>query len=219
MPRAPRKFTDSTQTEITEEWRAWYRQQQIDGQEDMEDHVASWGEPPEDRWPENYEKDVGEGTWILVVEEPMTEMRARFRVPTPSLWWARPEESRPHGRNIGSNAYPKHIPGIYRVVIETPGGSLWLFPHEYVICKNPLPLITDPECTIHPLGGRPTLDEEKEEQMFYLQSRGWSYQDALLTLMDGLDMRDWGWIEFPEYAREMYAGVGAKPRFNARRSA
>ena len=64
--------------------------------------------------------------------------------------------------------------------------------------------VTDPDCTIHPLGGRPTLDEEKQDQMFYLQSRGISYQEGLLMLMDGLDMRDWGWVEFPEYARAMF---------------
>jgi hypothetical protein len=208
--RAPKKFTDATQSEITQEWREWYDQMILESQDEMEAIVMGLGEHPENRWPEQYDKDLGDGRWIFVVEEPSTELRSRFRIPTPSLWWARPEGSRPGGMNFGTRQRPLAIPGPYRAVIETPGGSLWLFPQEYVVCDNPLPLITDPECTIHSLGGRPALDEEKLEQMFYLQSRGWSYQDALLALMDGVDMRDWGWVEFPEYAREMFEGVGRR---------
>lgn len=211
--KAPKKFTDASQSEITEEWQRWYQEGAVDRLEEAMNTAARLGYNPEDFWPEHHDKGIGDGTWVFVVEEPHTELRARFRVPTPSLWWARPERSRPGGFNAGSKQYPVFVPGIFRAVIETPGGSLWLYPHEYVLCDDPLPLITDPECTIHPLGGRVPLDEEQEDQVFYLQSRGWPRQDALLTLLDGLDMRDWGWVEFPEYAREMFEGVGARPRF------
>lgn len=210
--RPPKKFTDASRSEITEEWSAWYRDQQERVRPEAQAAIMSLGELPENRWPEDFDKDVGEGCWIFVVEEPSTEMMQRFRIPTPSLWWARPEANRPGGLNFGSDAYPVPAPGPYRVVIETPGGSLWLFPHEYVICENPVPLITDPDCTIHSLGGQPALDEEKQEQMFYLQSRGWPRQDAILALMDGLDMSNWGWVEFPEYARAFFEGVGTRFR-------
>lgn len=207
--RAPRKFTDSTRSEITPEWQAWHREQMSRHGERLEAHVRFLGDLPEDRWPERYGKDVGEGCWVFVVDEPHTEMRQRFRVPTPSLWWARPEVNRPGGMQSQGVS----IPGPYRVVIETPGGSLWLFPREYVICEDPVPLITDPECTIHRLGGNVPLDDEKGEQIWYLQSRGWSREDALLAVMDGVDMRDWGWVEFPEYARAMFEGVGRRRVF------
>jgi len=219
VSRAPKKFTDATRTEITQEWLDWYAAEQEDRREEVYDHLMFPGEPVENRFPEEHDKDLGEGAWIFVVEEPWTDLRNRFQIPTPSLWWARPEASRPGGFNLGTKAFPLNVPGRYRAVIETPGGSLWLYPHEYVICKDPIPLITDPECTLHRLGGTPTLDEEKAEQMFYLQSRGWSYSDALLQLMDGLDMRDWGWVEFPEYARAAFEGVGARPTLMRRRSA
>lgn len=214
MPtRAPKKFTDASQTEIRQEWLDWYAAAQEDAIEEMQDHVAyTLREPPERRWPELYDKHVGDGAWVLVVSEPATELRDRFRIPTPSLWWARPEVSRPGSINMGSAAYPKTIPGYYRSIITTPAGDLWLWPEEYVVCSDPVPLITDPDCTIHPLGGRPTLDEELAEQLFYLQSRGWSYTDALLQLA-GVDFSTWGWIEFPEYARAAFEGVGARPVF------
>lgn len=212
-PVAPRKYTDSTRSEITAEWKDWYAREVELASEGMEDTVLGLGEHPQNRWPERYDKSVGDGAWVFVVEEPFTEMRDRFRIPTPSLWWARPEVSRQGAIEVGTKSIPLQIPGLYRVVVNTPGGSLWLYPHEYVVCSDPVPLITDPECTVHPLGGRPPLDEEKQEQMFYLQSRGWTAQDALLALMDGLDMSDWGWVEFPEYARAMFEGVGARPQW------
>jgi hypothetical protein len=212
MSKPPKKFTDETQTKIRDEWLDWYARRVETIKPELEAHVMFFGQPLENYWPEDYDKDVGEGDWIVVVEEPHTELKQRFTVPTPSLWWARPDTHRPHAHDIGTKSFPKVVPGPYRVVIETPGGSLWLFPHEYVKCHDPLPLITDPEVTIHPLGGNVTLDEEKQEQMFYLQSRGWSRQDALLTLMEGVDMRDWGWCEFPEYAMEVFSGVGTRLR-------
>lgn len=210
MRRAPKKFTDATQSEITPEWKDWYAIEAEDMADDMRDHIAFLeGQPGlQNRWPEEYDKEIGNGAWILVVEEPYTEVKQLFTVPTPSLWWARPAGGRPYSIPYGPKSRPVMIPGVYKVVIETPGGSLWLFPHEYVVCKDPVPLITDPECTIHPLGGEATLDEELEEQMFYLQSRGITRQDALLMLMDGVDFSHWGWVEFPEYARAAYEGVG-----------
>lgn len=217
--KAPKKFTDATQSEITQEWRDWYEEMVASSQDEMEAMVLGLGEHPQNRWPEHYDKDLGDGAWIFVVEEPHTEIKERFTIPTPSLWWARPEQSRPGHFDVGTRGRPLVIPGPYRAVIETPGGSLWLYPHEYVLCNDPVPLIMNPECTIHPLGGRPAMDEEKEHQLFYLQSRGWTYHDALLALMDGLDMRDWGWVEFPEYAREMFEGVGARVKFEPRAKA
>lgn len=214
MGRAPKKFTDATRSEITQEWLDWFAKHSEESKDTLVDHVVyDLHELPENRWPEDYDKDLGEGAWIFVIEEPHTELKSRFTVPTPSIWWARPDSHRPGAIDVGTSGRPMVIPGLYRVVIETPGGSLWLYPHEYTVCTNPLPLITDPECTIHSLGGRPALDEEKQEQLFYLQSRGWSYQDAILQIMDGLDMRDWGWVELPEYARAMFEGVGRRRVF------
>lgn len=213
MKRAPKKFTDESQSEITDEWREWYAQSVAEGADEIESNLAFMGTPPEDVYPERHGKDIGEGAWILVVEEPHTEMRHRFRIPTPSLWYARPEAGRPGGWTHKVGRTPIQVPGPYRVVIETPGGSLWLFPHEYVICQDPVPLITDPECTIHPLGGKATVAEEHEEALFYLQSRGIAHGDALLLLMDGVDWSQWGWVEFPEYARAMFEGVGSMTRY------
>lgn len=147
--------------------------------------------------------------------EPNTGLRKDFRVPTPSLWYAKPD---PTGSrfSIGSGQFEVHSPPAYRVTIQTPGGTLWLWPYEYVVCSDPMALIADPDCTIHTLGGRAPVDEE---QMFYLMSRGWSYDDAVLALLDGLDASEWGWVEFPEYARAAFEGVGQRPRFEERKRA
>lgn len=214
MKRAPKKFTDNTQSEITPEWRAWYDEAKNEATEDLIAEVRAWGFLPQDVWPEVYDKGIGDGAWIFVVEEPYTELKARFTIPTPSLWWARPEEARIGAKIVKGwgGGVSAVMPGLARVVIETPGGSLWLFPHEYVVCENPLPLLTDPDVTIHPLGGRVSLDEEKSDQLFYLQQRGIPYADALLMIMDGVDMSQWGWVEFPEEARAMFDGVGSLRR-------
>lgn len=211
MKRAPKKYTDATRSEITPEWRAWYKEATEMATEDLIAEAEAYGLLAQDVWPELHDKGIGDGAWILVVEEPCTEMMQRFRIPTPSLWWARPEPIRLGAKVIKGygGGVTAVMPGMARVVIETPGGSLWLFPREYVVCENPIPLLTDPEVTIHPLGGRPSLDEEKQEQLFYLQQRGIPYGDALLMIMDGVDMSQWGWAEFPEYVRATYDGVGS----------
>lgn len=215
LKRAPRKFTDKTESEIAPEWKAWYAEASEFMKDEVREHLVDSGYVVENYYPEEYDKDVAEGAWIIVVEEPHTELKSRFTVPTPSLWWARPEPARPYGQTYGSGSMKVSLPGPYRVIIETPGGSLWLFPHEYVVCEHPLVLLTDPDVTIYPLGGRVPLSEEKREQLFYLQQRGITYADALLLIMDGVDMRDWGWVEFPEDVRAALDGVGRRIHLNA----
>lgn len=66
-----------------------------------------------------------EGAWIIVVEEPYTELRSRFRIPELSMWRARPHELNSGALTIGSGreavkVHPK------QAIIATPGGDLHL---------------------------------------------------------------------------------------------
>lgn len=210
MRRAPKKFTDETQTEIRQEWVDWYNERQEGAQEEIQDQLVGLGIDPMIYWPEDYDRRLpDDGAWVIVVEEPCTEIKQTFTIPTPSLWYAKPAlgGARREVHGFGKGVF---TPPVYKVTIQTPAGTLWLYPHEYVVCKDPVPLITDPECTIHSLGGQPPIDEET---LFYLQSRGISREDAAMLLLDQLDMSTWGWVEFPEYARQAYEGVGRRMNF------
>lgn len=200
-PRAPRKYDDAERTRVTPEWLDWYAQQQeLASTEGWED-LAAAGYEPSMYFPDMDGKAIPEeGAWILVVEEPYTELRARFRVPLLSMWRARPHTLNSGGVSThGITVHPK------QAVIATPAGDLHLWAHEYVVATSPMQLASDPDATLHSLGGQPVLDED---ELFYLMSRGISRHDAVMLLFDRVQSLDFVYVTFPDEVTEALAGAG-----------
>lgn len=198
--RIPKKYLDEDRTVVSPEWLAWREEALADGI----DHVPP-GYSPEMYFPEQFDKDLGTGAWILVLEEPLTELAARFRVPLLSMWRARPNRLPSGGITIGRTKGSQLTVRPYQAVIATPGGELHLWPHEYQIVTDPYVLMSCEGATIHSLGGNAVVDEE---QLFYLQSRGIPYDDAIMLMIDQVTAVDHIYVTFPEEVTELLRGVG-----------
>lgn len=198
----PKKYVDARRTRATDEWIAWDEERRAEVAEEGWEHLASMGYEPGTYYPEQIGKAIPEeGAWILVLEEPHTPIRDHFRLPLLSMWRARPHEMNAGRVELarGVHVSPK------QAVITTPAGDLHLWPHEYLVATNPMGLASDPDAELHPLGGQPLINEE---ELFYLQSRGISRQDATLMLFDRIESFDFVYVTFPEWVTTALAGVG-----------
>lgn len=217
----PKKFADRQRTVLTPEWVIWNRSRQynqglltIDEIDDdqISDYafnhfmriadafgVGDVSSEHEMYFPEEHDKELGDGAWIIVIDPPVTVQWDDFKVPPISIWWARP-----HVLNCGPIA--GRLP--YQAVIQTPAGDLHLWPHEYVVCSDPAQFIGEEGTTIHNLGGSPVLDEEK---MFYLQQRGIPQQEAAMMLLGDISQGDFIYVTMDEAAVEAFIGVGTRP--------
>jgi hypothetical protein len=205
MPRRPpRKYLDPERIQVNPDWLAWREEMIAEHREELPKLIGARGMDPAVYFPEDYDKAIPEdGAWILVLEEPYTELRSRFRVPLLSMWKCRPHELNTGGGSIGVRGmqihfYPK------QAVIATPGGDLHLWPHEYCIVQDPKTLMSMDGVTIHSLGGEPVLDED---QLWYLMSRGIPRDQAVLLLLDQVGT-DYIYVTFPEDVTEQLDGVG-----------
>ena len=192
MPSAPRKYTDHTRTQIRPEWLQW---REDDVKEQTLDFAEQTGQDPARYFPEDYGKDLGDGTWIFVVDPP-TSVDHAFDVPLLSMWWARPTRLNRGGIN---GVRP------YQAVITTPAGDLHLWPHEYAISSAPEKLIGEEGAHIHTLGGDPLIDPEK---LWYLQSRGIPQHEATLMLFGQIQSQNFAYVTFDDDIVDMFAGVG-----------
>lgn len=201
--RAPKKYLDADRVEVNPAWIEWRDEQVKAAEDELPMQMAAMGIDPAMYFPGD--KAIPEdGCWIFVLEEPFTELRDRFRVPLLSMWRCRPHELNEGGFSYGVKSKRVHL-AAQQAVIATPGGDLHLWPHEYQIIDNPRGLISQPEATIHSLGGEAVLDEE---QMFYLMSRGISHQDAVLLLINTMTAINYIYMTFPEEVTELLRGVG-----------
>lgn len=169
---APRKYLDRDRTEVNPEWLEWRREQ-------VESRIAYLGPDMHERYfPEEYGKAIpDEGAWVMVLEEPHTELRSRFRIPLRSVWRARRHE-------LNSGGFEGVAPK--QAVIATPGGDLHLWPHEYSVMGDVTFLVgQEPDVEMRRLGGEPVFSGELVDQLFYLQARGISRQEAALLLING----------------------------------
>lgn len=217
----PRKWVDpKSRTTMTPEYSYWYhegpgrRMLNPTEEEKAEQffHTAGpWnsGDPIANHgiyFPEEYDKDIGDGSWIFVIDPPSTELDARFTVPQLSLWWARP-----HVLNGG--AMFGRLP--YQAVIQTPGGDLHLWPHEYTVCNDAAGIIGEEGSHLHSLGGQAVLDDE---MLFYLMSRGISRRDATVLLINQVeDGSAFGYVTFDEWIVEFFDGIGTTLTSHIRR--
>jgi hypothetical protein len=203
---APKKYADARRTIITDEWLSWEAQQHEDNSDDGWFEAAHAGYDPSMFFPEKDGKAIpDDGAWILVIEEPNTEMRSRFRVPPISMWRARRHElsDSPLTTSTGAKFFPQ------QAVIATPAGDLHLWPHEYVIATQPMELASNPDAELHALGGQPVVDED---EMFYLQSRGIPRSTAVMMLFDKVVSFDFVYVTFPDEITEVLAGAGQSLR-------
>ena len=212
----PHKYLDADRTEINPEWLT-AREAAL--AEVIADPMA-YGLAGSDihvYLPEHYERAIPEhGAWILVREEPRTELRQRFRVPLLSMWRARPHRLHQGVRRITVDGFVFNLEP-KQAVITTPGGQLHLWAHEYVMATDPQRLLSDPDAQLHSLGGEPVLDQD---QLFYLTSRGIPHEQAVLMLFDSIENTDFCYVSFPEEITSALTGVGAPawswgPRANA----
>jgi hypothetical protein len=209
---APKKYADARRTVITDEWHEWEADRHAEAIDDGWEEAMDAGLEAEKYFPERDGKAIPEdGAWILVLEEPHTEMKDRFTVPPISMWRARKHEvnAAAFTTRSGVKFWPQ------QAVITTPGGDLHLWPHEYAMATRPMELASDPDAELHSLGGEVVLDEEK---MFYLQSRGIPRSDATLMLFDTIKSLDFVYVTFPEWLTSMFAGVGQAHHRGSRRS-
>ncbi|MFG3403735.1 hypothetical protein [Streptomyces sp. NPDC048142] len=204
-PHPPKKYADVRRTKFTSEGLAWDAERQRAAVDDGWEIAASMGSEPSMYYPEHDGKQIpDEGAWIIVVEEPCTELMSRFRIPPLSMWRARPHELNSGAIRIdGASIAPK------QAVIATPGGDLHLWPHEYVVAERPMELASDPDATLNSLGGQPALDEE---ELFYLMSRGIQRHEALMLLLDKVTSLNFVYVTFPKEVTDVLAGAGQSLR-------
>lgn len=204
MTAAPRKYLDADRVEVNPQWLEWRDEQTRDAVEAAPQIFAYRGIDPAVYFPAAYDKDIPEeGAWILVLEEPFTEMRARFRVPLLSMWRARPHVLDGGTVVLGRRNRPIRLRP-HQAVITTPGGDLHLWPHEYALAGDPYGLMSCEGAAIHTLGGEPLLDDE---QLFYLMSRGVPYQEAVLLMIDQVKATNYVYVTFPEEVTAALEGV------------
>lgn len=207
--RAPKKYLDARKTQVNPEWITWDDERRARAADEGWLTAASIGAEPSMYFPEQDGKLISEeGAWIIVVEEPATELMSRFRIPPLSMWRARPQELNSGRLRIGSRQ-EKITVRPKQAVIATPGGDLHLWPHEYIIVEHPMELATDPDATLHSLGGQPVVNEE---ELFYLMSRGISRHDAVMLLFDSVESLDFVYVTFPEEITQLLAGAGQSLR-------
>jgi hypothetical protein len=198
---APKKYVNAQRTEVTPEWLAWDAERRVEITEDAAHQAASSGYDPAVFFPEIDGKAIpDEGAWILILEEPHTVMKDRFRLPLLSMWRARRHVLA--NTSISTRGVKFHP---QQAVIATPAGDLHLWPHEYMIATNPMALASEPDAELHALGGQPVVDEE---EIFYLQSRGIPRQEAVLMLFDKIESLDFVYVTFPEEITSLLEGVG-----------
>lgn len=198
--RAPKKYLDARRTQVSQEWVDWdaaRREQLADG---VWEELASAGYDPAIYLPG--EKAIPEdGAWILILEVPHTPINEQFELPLLSMWRARRHDLNDGGVMTGEGIklHPQ------QAVIATPAGDLHLWPHEYMVANDPMGLASDPDATLHTLGGEPVLDTEA---LFYLQSRGITHQQATMMLFDKIQSLDFVYVTFPEWITVLLEGVG-----------
>lgn len=209
VTRAPKKYLDARKTQVNPEWLVWDDDRRERVVEEGYLKVASITGEPSMYFPEKDGKAIPEeGAWIIVVEEPTTELMSRFRIPPLSMWRARAHTLNSGAMRVGSGkdavrVYPK------QAVIQTPGGDLHLWAHEYIVVDRPMELATDPGATLNALGGQPVVDEQ---ELFYLMSRGISRHDAVMLLFDRVESLDFVYVTFPEEITALLAGAGQSLR-------
>lgn len=185
--RPPKKYADPERTTVTEEWKAWKVQQK----EEWRWNIGRMDDPAR-YFPEDYDKDIGDGCWLFVIDPPPVAID--FEIPMLSLWWAAPFQV-------------KGIAGLmaHQAVIQTPGGTVHLWPHEYTICNEPEGLVGLEGVQMHTLGGDPVLNEEK---VWYLQARGIPREEVVQMLFTQIRQQNYVYCTFPPEYVDLFAGVG-----------
>ena len=200
LDRAPRKYKDADRTEVTHEWLAW-RERRNENRDRFEAQSRTLsGDEYQRYFPEDYDKHLGEGRWVFVIDPPHGVAGQTFHVPLLSIWYARPHQLST-GRIAGRHPY--------QGVIQTPQGDLHLWPHEYALVSDVRSLLGFEGVEIHSLGGDPVLDQE---QLFYLTSRGIPREEAVIMLFDQIKSQNYCYVTLPDYAVAMFAGVGTSLR-------
>jgi len=186
--RKPNKFFPR---EVTPEYQEWAR-------EDAMRHCAMLGIHPSWYFPADDDKAIpDEGAWICVIDVPRVPL-INFELPHLSMWWA----TRHEGALLAAD-YPFPY---QQAVIQTPGGTLHLWPTEYVVIQDITTFVgQEPDCVMHRLGGEPTLDED---QMFYVMSRGIARPEAALLLLGDIRQQDIAYFTFAEEYQQIFHGVG-----------
>ncbi|ROR76054.1 Uncharacterized protein family (UPF0051) [Plantibacter flavus] len=198
--KGPKKYLDARRTQVSPAWLEWDATTREQMAEFAWEQIASAGLEPSMYLPGD--KGISDdGAWILILEIPQTPINTQFELPLLSMWRARRHDLNDGGfmTDAGVKLYPQ------QAVIATPAGDLHLWPHEYMVAKDPMGLASDPDAILHTLGGEAVLDPE---ELFYLQSRGITHQQATMMLFDKIQSLDFVYVTFPEWITALLEGVG-----------
>lgn len=191
--KAPRKYLDKDKVVPNPEWLQWKNEIEMAQMGYLGPGVY------ESYFPEEFGKEIPEdGCWIRVIDVPYTELANRFDVPVLSMWRAR--RSYMNGHTLAGRQRQL-------AVINTPGGELHLWPHEYTIVPDIRDYVgCEPDVEMHVLGDSTAYTEKQEGMLFYMQSRGITRRDASLLIFNELEVSAY-FTMFDDYV-DMFAGVG-----------
>jgi hypothetical protein len=152
--------------------------------------------PDEDLFPEDYGKLLPEdGGWIIVLTEVKVGRRVddqtilHITIPRLSCWFA----------------VPMIMPrtGLHQAVVQSPEGSVHVFPHEYQTfnIEKFLEFTDEDGFCIHFLSESSGFNEEA---LFYLRTSGISKAEAQRMLLPSLKDPNYCYFTFAEHVREWF---------------
>ncbi len=193
--------------------------------EATKDRLARQGQPFEDVFPEDYDKDLPEtGCWIMLLTDirvgkqtGATEESVKLiNVPRLSLWYAMPHTSNCRvmlaelGNGTGRRVKQRDRDFAYlrQAVINTPDGAVHVWPREYqkVDINKFLEFSDQDGLQIHYLNEDSGIDDCA---LFYLRSRGIDKAEAQKMLLGQLANPNFCYFTFvPEITRQFNDGAG-----------
>ena len=171
--------------------------------EQTKDMIAVRGGFVEDYFPEEYDKKLPDtGSWILITI-PITVGKEKndggiltIEVPRFSIWYALP---------ASINRYKELTP--QKAEIQTPNGSVCIFPHEYRIVDIASYLVFTEKEGFY-INYMTESAKINETWLFYLQSRGIGRAEATRMLLPEIKDPYYCYFTFHEEYHKYFEGVG-----------
>lgn len=144
-----------------------------------------------------------EGAWIMVKRQPHTVIESP---PLYSMWRARPVYYALKLKRAPGPGRPTITWPLLRARISTPFGELTLLPDEFVPVTRLMEWVgsVGEGVSLHTMGPGAIGDEDFEQRVFYLMSRGLARRDALLLLLPDVLDQEFAWLSLDGSGAEEY---------------